>query len=111
MRKGQIAKILRRRIDSGEPIEDIRKWFLEQKPVWASYFADLDPFLQWFVIDITTDFRIWLERKENPDKPFEEIVLERLAELRQYHPDLAKPTIDRLTKQIDTAQSVGQDAP
>jgi hypothetical protein len=52
---------------------------------------------------MTTDFMIWLEQKESPDKPFTEIVLKRLADLRQ-HGDLAKPTIDRLTKQIDTIQ-------
>ena len=104
MRKGQITKILRRRLDSGEPIEETRKWFMQQRPVWESYFVDLDPLVQWFVIDITTAFRIWLEQKECPDKPFEEIVRERLAELRQYHPDLAKPTIDRLTKQIEHQQ-------
>jgi hypothetical protein len=97
----QIAQELRRRLDSGEPIEVTRKWFMGQKQVWSGYFADLDPFLQWFVLDITTAFRIWLEQKENPDKPFEEIVRERVAELRRYHPDLAKPIIDRLTKQIE----------
>jgi hypothetical protein len=104
MRKVQITKILRRRLDSGEPIENTRTWFLEQKQIWEGYFADQDPLVQWFIIDMTTDFRIWLEQKENPGKPFPEIVLKRLADLRQYHPDLAKPTIDRLTKLIDTAQ-------
>jgi hypothetical protein len=52
---------------------------------------------------MSTDFMIWLEQKENPDKPFEEIVLKRLTDLRQQG-DLAKPTIDRLTKLIDTVQ-------
>jgi hypothetical protein len=50
MRKGQITKILRRRIDSGEPIEDIRSWFLEQKQIWEGYFADQDPLVQWFIV-------------------------------------------------------------
>jgi hypothetical protein len=95
-----VAQELRRRLDRGEPIEDTREWFLDQKKVWQSYFADLDPLVQWFVIDMTTDFMIWLEQKERPDKPFEEIVLERLADLRQ-DGDLAKPTIDRLTKLIE----------
>ena len=99
-RMANITQELRRRIDRREPIEVTRKWFSKQKKVWESYFADLDPLVQWFVIDMTTAFRIWLEQKERPDKPFEEIVRERLADLRQHHPDLAKPTIDRLTKQL-----------
>jgi hypothetical protein len=48
MRKGQITKILRRRLDSGEPIENTRSWFLEQKQVWEGYFADQAPLVQWF---------------------------------------------------------------
>jgi hypothetical protein len=52
---------------------------------------------------MTTDFMIWLEQKDRPNKPFTEIVLERLADLRQQG-DLMKPTIDRLTKLIDTIQ-------
>jgi hypothetical protein len=96
-----IAQELRRRLDRGEPIEVTRKWFMKQDEVWKSYFADLDPFLQWFVIDMSNDFMIFLERKESPDKPLAEIVLERVADLRQNHPELAKPTIDRLMKLIE----------
>jgi hypothetical protein len=42
---------------------------------------------------------IWLEQKAHPDKPFTEIVLKRLADLRQ-HGDIAKPTIDRLMRDM-----------
>jgi hypothetical protein len=102
---GELAAItrqLRRRLDSGEPIKDTRNWFLKQKKVWESYFADLDPLLQWFVLDMTTEFRIWLEQKESPDRPLTEIVLEKVADLRQYHADLAEPIIDRLMKLIES---------
>jgi hypothetical protein len=68
-----VAQELRRRIDSGEPIEKTRDWFLKQKKVWEGYFADQDPFVQWFIIDLTTDFTIQLERDEHPDKPLTEI--------------------------------------
>jgi hypothetical protein len=104
-----IAQKLRRRLDRHEPIKDIRKWFMKQTPVWKSYFADLDPFLQWFVLDTTTDFTIFLEREESPDKPLTEIVLKHVAELRQNHPELAKPTIDRLMKLIDSAPDSAPD--
>jgi hypothetical protein len=97
-----IAQELRRRIDSGEPIEDTRNWFLKQdKELWQGYYADQDPLVEWFFHDMITDFMIWLEQKERPNKPFTKIVLERLADLRQQG-DLMKPTIDRLTKLIDT---------
>jgi hypothetical protein len=96
-----IAQELKRRIDSGEPIKQTRDWFLKQDKVWNSYFADQEPFVQSFILDLTTDFMIFLERDEHPDKPLTEIVLERLAYLRQNHPELAKSTIDRLMKGIE----------
>ena len=50
------------------------------------------------------DFRISLEQKECPDRPFTEIVPVRVEALRQQG-DLMKPTIDRLMKLIgDTIQ-------
>jgi hypothetical protein len=61
----------------------------------------LDPFVQSFIIDMTTDFLIHLERDAHPDKPLTEIVQKQLAKLRKHHPELAKPTIDRLMKAIE----------
>jgi hypothetical protein len=97
-----IAQELRRRIDSGEPIEDTRKWFMTQEKVWKGYFADQEPLVQSFIIDMSADFRIFLARKECPDKPLTEIVLETLK-MVQGSGDAAKPTIDRLTKLIEPA--------
>jgi hypothetical protein len=96
-----VTQELRRRIDSGEPLKVTREWFMKQDKVWNSYFADQDPFVQSFILDTMADFMIFLEQEENPNKPLTEIVLERVADLRQHHPELAKPTIDRLMKSIE----------
>jgi hypothetical protein len=96
-----LVQELQRRLDSGEPIEDTRNWFLKQDgKVWQGYYADQYPLVQWLFSDMMTDFLIWLEQKERPNKPFTEIVLERLTDLRQQG-DLMKRTIDRLTELID----------
>ena len=61
------AKELQRRLDSGEPIEKIRKWYLYLKEPWESYFRDLEPVEQEFMKHMCSDFRAWLQRQENPD--------------------------------------------
>jgi hypothetical protein len=102
--KATITQELKRRIDRGEPIEKTRKWFMKQDPVWNSSFADLDPLVQSFIIDMSADFRTFLARKESPGMPFEEVVRGTLDMVRgsgDKISDAAKPTIDRLTKLIE----------
>jgi hypothetical protein len=62
------AKELQRRIDSGEPIETTRDWYLHLKEPWQMYFSELEPIEQEFVKHLSLDFITWLKMQENPDR-------------------------------------------